>query len=208
MLHHFLSKLPSTAPYREPLIERIQPCGLCNSKSGYLISKIDYWDLAEADLVQCHNCYTAQLDPMLTDEVMDLGCTAFYRLQHSNDNPKSIGRGFLRAFRQGVAFATRLWLAGIHPKKILEVGAGDGFFSRGLRYVFPQAQVTCLDLVEEVLDHIHREHEFSTIKGSPENLDVQKYAEQFDLIIARDVIEHLADPLSIAARAESKAIYG
>ena len=129
---------------------------------------------------------------MLTDDIMDVGCTAFYRLQHMGEHPKSISRGFARAFRNGVAFGTRLKLAKITPHNLLELGAGDGYFARGIKFVFPEVKITCLDLVDEVLKHIRTHHGFETIKGSPESLNLKAVA-KFDFIVARDVIEHLSN---------------
>lgn len=185
--------LLSREPNKQPLIKRADKCNFCSSDEGHLLSQVDYWDIAFGNLVKCPRCGLAQLDPMPTDEMMDLGCTAFYRMQHTGDNPRAIQRGFLRSFRKGVAFGVKLKLMGIRPFHVLEIGAGDGYFSRGLQFVFPRAQITCLDLVEDLLHHVARQHGFRTIKGSPETIEEGGIG-PFDLIIARDIIEHLADP--------------
>ncbi len=188
-----LSFLKNTATLIQPQVSRVQNCAFCGANTGHLIAKVDYWNLSTSNLIQCSKCNLAQLDPMLSDEMMDVGCTAFYRLQHRGEDPKSIQRGFLRAFRKGVSFGTRLKLAKINPKRLLEVGAGDGYFSRGIQFVFPELNVTCMDLVDDVLEHIQKHHGFEALKGSPESIDISK-AGKFDFIIARDVIEHLASP--------------
>lgn len=58
-----------------------------------------------------------------------------------------------------------------------------------MRFIFPDAEVTVLDVVDGVLDEVRRVHGYETIKGTPEGIDIGSVG-QFDFLIARDVIEH------------------
>lgn len=176
-----------------PHCRRREPCDFCGSFDSVLLAKMDYWDLSEHDLVRCSNCGLMQVDPMLTEENLALGCRAFFRFDRQNHGGKEIRRTCLRNFRKGVAFGVELEARGILPKRSLELGAGDAYFSRGLKFVFPQLHVTCLDVVPEVIAEIRKQHGFDTISVAPELMTADKVG-TFDLVIARDILEHVRRP--------------
>ncbi len=185
-------------------VERHDSCGMCGAIAAEKVSEIQFWDLADSHLVRCKACGHMQLDPMLSGEIMAKGCLALYRHQQAGENSKSRRRGFFRAFRKGVAFGVTLKLMGIRPQRILEVGAGDAYFMIGLKYVFPEAECTCLDIVEEILDAIKTKHGFNTICSSLENLSPEMLPKEksggdqkFDLIVARDILEHVEKPRQV-----------
>lgn len=205
-LKRFRMKFP--VPGGEAVM-RQDPCGMCGAVDAAKVSEIQYWDLADSQLVRCKSCGHMQLDPMLTGEVMTKGCLALYRHQQSGENSRSRRRGFFRAFRKGVAFGVTLRLMGIRPQRILEVGAGDAYFMIGLKYVFPDADCTCLDIVEEILEAIKTKHGFGTICSSLEKLSPEMLPQEssggshkksdakFDLIVARDILEHVEKPRQV-----------
>ncbi len=181
-----------------PTNVRQDSCGICGSHDSALLAKADYWDLAAVDLVRCRSCGLIQVDPMLTGPDAADGCLALYRHQHEGETDESRRRGLYRAFRHGVAFGANLRLKGITPQRVLEVGSGDGYFLKGLQYVFPGATFVCLDLVKEILEALKSEHHFETIHGALEEVDASKLG-QFDLIIARDILEHVSQPGAVLA---------
>lgn len=176
-----------------PERERVDACGFCGSRKALWLSRADYWDLAEVSLVRCTDCGLLQLDPMLKGDVAARGCLALYRHQQSGETAKSRRRGLYRAFRRGVAFAVELKRKGVEPTRVLEVGAGDGYFLKGLQYVFPRAEFTCVDVVAEILDAMRTQHGFKTIQSAVEDLNPAVVG-RYDLVVARDILEHVTLP--------------
>lgn len=89
------------------------------------------------------------------------------------------------------------------PLRILEVGAGDGYFLKGLQSIFPDAHYHCLDVVDEILKATEVVHGFKSIHARLEDFEVQNEAEKFDLIIARDILEHVDNPALVIGRLKS-----
>ncbi|MGE3973931.1 MAG: class I SAM-dependent methyltransferase [Bdellovibrionales bacterium] len=175
------------------MIQRRDPCGFCGHTRGSRLALVEYWNLSKNDLVRCENCLQMQVDPMLTDEDMSLGCKAWYISQQLGETTESQKKGLYKAFRRGVAFGVFLKRRGITPNKALEIGAGDGYFSRGLQFVFPHVQVSVLDIVDDVLHYLEKTHGFTPIHARPENLNPAEHG-TYDLVMARDVLEHCAQP--------------
>lgn len=180
-------------------IRRKQPCRFCGEKQGYFISDIAFWDVADTRLVICPRCRLAQLDPMLSQKAMSTGVYAYYLMQKAGESEKSRLKNCARNFRKGYAFALGL-PKGFKPAKVLELGPGDGFFLRGVRSVFPEAKFYAWDIVPEVARAMQDEHGFSPLSGGFEKL---KTKEKFDLIIARDVIEHFAETGHVLQQVEN-----
>jgi 2-polyprenyl-3-methyl-5-hydroxy-6-metoxy-1,4-benzoquinol methylase len=181
---------PFKAYESAPPILRAEACRLCGSTAGRKIAEIHYWDLQESNLVRCDQCGTMQYDPMLTSASIETGCSACGFLSEPSDKEE---RNCLRNYRRGIAFGSRLRHRGISPRRILEIGPGKGFFARGVAYVFPDAMITVLDVVDCLLEYNKRIHGFQTIEGIPESLSDSAPSGMFDFIIARDVLEHVSD---------------
>ncbi len=180
-----------------PKVERIHPCNFCQSRNGLKVAVADYWDLAQVSYIRCEKCDLIQVDPMLSKEVVAKGCEAYYLREQKREGKRNILKNKIRSFRKGVFFANLLKRKGHSPKSILEVGPGDGYFSRGVQFIFPNAQVSCLDVVPEVLRQIEKTHGFQTLLGTPEELPSLLSGDRFDLVIARDIIEHVEKPLEV-----------
>ncbi|MBC7371709.1 MAG: class I SAM-dependent methyltransferase [Bdellovibrionaceae bacterium] len=184
---HYISAEASLEPRR-----RLEKCSLCESEQGFVVSKVDFWDLQTSELVQCQDCLHIQLDPKLTPAATSEGCLAYYIRESYGISQREQGRNRLRNFRRGVLFGRSLIHLNIQPKQVLECGPGDGFFLQGLKFVFPNIEITVLDIVEEVLKACREVHGYRTILGSPDSPEL-KSETLFDLIVARDVIEHVND---------------
>ncbi len=127
-------------------------------------------------------------------EIFSKGYSLFYQHQQSNFTKKRILRSFGRAFRRGTFFA-RHYLKQFfrdHPMEILEVGAGSGYFAQGIRKVFPKANITYIDIVDDLALYYKMHFTCSAITGEFRASQFQK--KKFDLVIARDLLEHLRDP--------------
>jgi SAM-dependent methyltransferase len=174
------------------LVKRAEPCRSCGYQSGILVGVVDYWDIRRSVLVLCPQCNLIQLDPMLTAEETSKGCYAYYIEEMLGTSGSEYIRNMVRNFRRGVVFGHSLKRRKITPQCILETGPGSGYFSAGLQFVFPGVGVTVMDINREVLDFNRRHHNYLTCEGIPDNF-IPALANRFDLVVARDVLEHVAD---------------
>lgn len=188
MFEFFLKNLPVKLDGES--VTRKEPCRCCGSNKGILISHIDYWDIRETDIVKCTTCGTSQLDPMLTDEETAKGCLAYYIEESLRSSHKEQLNNHRRNFRRGIYFASGLKRKKYNPVEILELGPGSGYFAEGIRFVFPDAKISVLDINEEILNFNKTQHGFSAFKTTPEHF-IPELENRFDLVIARDIIEHV-----------------
>ncbi|MDP4280849.1 MAG: class I SAM-dependent methyltransferase [Bacteroidota bacterium] len=188
MSHKFFLNKTQTPP----IVSRVEPCRICGNQAGTKIGEVDYWDLQCANLVLCDRCNLIQMDPMLTNESIETGCFAYYLYDCRGTIPEEQARNLLRNYRRGIVFGGSLKKLGFQPASILEFGPGSGYFSAGVRHIFPDSKVTVVDIVDEVLEHNKAVHGFITQKGTPENPGITGN-KKFDLIIARDILEHVSD---------------
>jgi SAM-dependent methyltransferase len=189
-LKTFLKKIP--APYRGDIIPRIEPCRICHACTGRRIGVVDYWDLKTSALVQCLHCSHIQLDPMPDAAETAEGCHAYYVEESLRTSLAELEKNCERNFRRGVVFGYKLRHKGIRPRAVLELGPGSGYFSAGLQFVFPGAQVTVLDVNRELLGFIAGHHGYRTIEAVPDEW-IEEEAGGYDLVIARDILEHVTD---------------
>lgn len=176
----------------EELIRREEPCRICGTKEGHKIGETDYWDLQHSLLVYCPSCGLAQLDPMLTEESITAGCKAYYLDELARESVKEQERNLLRNYRRGIVFGYHLKRKGYIPREILEFGPGSGYFMAGMQFVFPGSRITVVDIVDEVLKKNREIHEFETLQGTPDDHGILM-ERKFDLVIARDILEHVRD---------------
>jgi SAM-dependent methyltransferase len=174
------------------IVHRHEPCRLCGSTEGLKIAELDFWDLQHADFIQCPSCRLIQLDPMLTDRNTATGCHAYYILETSETSLHEQERNLVRNYRKGILFAHSLRRKGFRPSRILEFGPGSGYFAAGFQSVFPGCTVTVVDILDDVLANNRNVHGFETLKGSPEDIHLLE-GRTFDLILARDILEHVSD---------------
>ncbi len=177
---------------KEELIRREEPCRICGAKEGFKIGEADYWDLQHSSIIYCPSCMLVQLDPMLTAENTATGCSAYYLDELTRESIKEHERNLVRNYRRGVVFAIDLKRKGFSPVDILEFGPGSGYFMAGMQFVFPDCNITVVDIVDDVLRKNRETHGFETIYGSPEDTGILANR-KFDLIVARDILEHVTD---------------
>ncbi len=196
MIKNILKKIP--AHLNGESIEREERCRLCGASSGKILAVTDYWDIRKTSLVQCENCGLAQLDPMLTEDDMSEGCLAYYIEESLRSAEKERKRNLLRNFRKGVLFGYSFKKLHYAPKEVLEFGPGSGYFLQGLKFIFPDIRITVVDINQEVLAFNKKQHNYDTFKTTPEEY-IQEFDNRFDLIIARDIIEHVMDIAKVFA---------
>ena len=179
-----------------PVINRINNCSFCDKNTGFRLATMDYWDIKRVQLVICDRCGLAQLDPKMNESEIARGCEAYYVFDAQNNSLNEQKRNQVRNFRRGVLFGYKLKKMKIRPGNILELGPGTGFFSAGIQFVFPGVVVSVMDIVPDVLDYNERIHGFKTYQSVPEKY-IDSLSGQFDIIIARDIIEHVPDVKSL-----------
>ncbi len=192
MLQKLFTSLNFPNKFEGSLIERQEPCRICASKQALKIAETDFWDLQHCSIVKCNVCNNIQLDPMLTDESTAIGCYAYHLNEMLRISHKEQKGNLIRNYRRGILFANQLKRLSFYPKEILEFGPGSGYFASGIQFIFPESKITVVDIVDDVLKRNKEIHNFEAIKGTPENTD-EIGNRKYDLIIARDIIEHVTD---------------
>jgi SAM-dependent methyltransferase len=165
---------------------RKEPCRICGSSEGITIAVTEFWDLQRCNIVQCTTCKLIQMDPMLTPGNTATGCHAYYRKEINETPVYEQRRNLIRNYRRGIVFAQSLRRKGYHPETVLEFGPGSGYFSAGIRFIFPGCKITVADIVDEVMNMNKEIHGFEGFRGSPENIHLSG-DRKFDLL------EHVTD---------------
>jgi 2-polyprenyl-3-methyl-5-hydroxy-6-metoxy-1,4-benzoquinol methylase len=152
---------------------------------------VNYFGLGDFDMIQCPDCGLISIDPIPEESIIAEGCTRLYLHQQASEDRDSILRGFAKSYRKGAKFA-RKYLKENTPLNILEVGAGDGYFSAGIKAELPGSKITLVDIVEDLSKYYLEHHDCNSIVGEfNSNLFSNS---KFDLIIFRDLLEHVRDP--------------
>lgn len=81
------------------------------------------------------------------------------------------------------------------PIRVLEVGCGMGSTLGKIKYLYPNAQVYGVELVEPVAQLAKTN--FAIISGDVEQMELPYDEQSFDYIICADVLEHLHNPEKI-----------
>lgn len=79
--------------------------------------------------------------------------------------------------------------------RVLEVGCGCGATLSKLKYMWPNAQVSGIELSEEIARI--RAHTMDIVSGNIETMELSYEKGSFDYIMFGDVLEHLFDPEAI-----------
>jgi 2-polyprenyl-3-methyl-5-hydroxy-6-metoxy-1,4-benzoquinol methylase len=185
-----ISRIP--AVIKGTLVERVEPCRVCNAQQGEQFAVVDYWNIKTSRLVKCPECNHIQLDPMLNDAETAEGCYAYYLEEALRTSHEEQVKNCVRNFRRGVHFGDSLKKRKINPKSVLELGPGSGYFSAGIQFVFPATEISVMDVNREVLRFNREHHGYEIMEGIPDNY-LPEYAGKFDLVIARDILEHVTD---------------
>lgn len=74
----------------------------------------------------------------------------------------------------------------------MELGPGSGYFSAGFKFVFPKADITVIDINQRVIEFNREHHGYAGVCDFPD-VKNEDFEGKFDLVIARDIIEHVND---------------
>ncbi len=97
-----------------------------------------------------------------------------------------------RRMMQGFMAALDAVLDGLAPRRILEIGVGEGHVTRRVRERFPHATVVGVDLPDEELAGDWREAGLACLFGDATRLPVASGG--VDLVLAIEVLEHIPRP--------------
>jgi SAM-dependent methyltransferase len=186
----WISRIPARLEGKD--IDREEGCRICGERSAILVGRIKYWDIRSSNIVKCSTCRLIQLDPMPDRNEIEKGCLAYYIEESLRVPEKEQKRNLLRNFRSGILFGQSLNKKKIHPVHILEIGPGSGYFSRGVKFIFPEARITVMDVNSEVLGLNRKQFQYDTIHAVPEDYR-EDLSRKFHLVIARDILEHVID---------------
>jgi SAM-dependent methyltransferase len=102
----------------------------------------------------------------------------------TNPIERRLMRGFLRALDE--------MLAGLAPRRILEIGVGEGEVMSRVRERFPGVPLVGLDLPDDALRAEWREKGLPCMFGDATTLPFPD--DSFDLVLAIEVLEHVPGP--------------
>jgi SAM-dependent methyltransferase len=107
--------------------------------------------------------------------------------KYASTNPveQRMMRGFLGALDAA--------LDGLHPRVVVEVGAGEGRITARLRERFPDATVLGLDLPDDTLAAEWRDATAPMLFGDATRLPFPDRS--VDLVVALEVLEHVPQPM-------------
>jgi 2-polyprenyl-3-methyl-5-hydroxy-6-metoxy-1,4-benzoquinol methylase len=131
---------------------------------------------------------------MMDNDTVSRGYSLLYQLEHSAISRKRRIRYFRRDYRRG-GYVARNYLVPLisnRPLDILEVGASNGYFSQGVKYNFPTSRITYIDIVEDFAVYYKDHFDCTAVTGEFGADKFRKH--KFDLVIARDLLEHVRDP--------------
>lgn len=188
-------------------VERLESCRVCDEQTGEVIADVDYWNIKKTRLVRCLKCNHIQLDPMLSDSESAKGCHAYYLEESLRTTANEQMSNCLRNFRRGVMFGYSLRRKKISPRSVLELGPGLGYFSAGLKFVFPDIDVSVMDINAEMTSFNEAHHNFRSILGVPDTFRPE-FIGKFDLVIARDVIEHVTEISAVLSNINKYLVTG
>jgi ubiquinone/menaquinone biosynthesis C-methylase UbiE len=83
-------------------------------------------------------------------------------------------------------------LAGLAPRRILEIGVGEGHVMSRVRERFPGVPLVGVDLPDEALRDEWREQDLACMFGDATTLPFPD--DSFDLVLAIEVLEHVPTP--------------
>jgi SAM-dependent methyltransferase len=97
-----------------------------------------------------------------------------------------------RRMMQGFMGALDEMLDGVAPRRILEVGVGEGHVTARVRERFPDATIVGVDLPDDELAGQWRAADLACVFGDATRLPAPDGA--FDLVLAIEVLEHIPAP--------------
>lgn len=168
--------------------DRVKICPLCLGEAAPL------YRMGAYTVMQCRGCKSGFADPMPDSSALE----AFYQGFHPNLKAEAVmGRLDLA----GALFG----YLGMKPdgsRTFLDVGGGNGLFAKAFE-VLGYGTSTYVDIDEVACRFVRNDLGIRSVRVCDvRELDVG-YAEAFDLIYSRHLVEHLTDPLGFITKLAS-----
>lgn len=107
--------------------------------------------------------------------------------KHLSKNP--IMRLVLKRFKKDIAKMAAV----SSPKKILDMGCGNGFVTKEIAEAFPEAKIIAVDIEKEKTDYAKKCNNAGNVQYRHGNLFHLPFRKgSFDLVVCNEVLEHLA----------------
>jgi len=185
--------------YNGTVMENLTSCNLCCSNDFKLYTQKKGVKFKEIfSVVECQNCGLIFVNPRLTEEEnLEVYNEAYFKgegFDPSIDYVNSIANGNKEKEEESLSLIKKLSLFREGKNiKLLDVGCGTGYFLKTLEDE-GYTDVTGFDLAEFAGDCVKKYCKSEIIIGDFSKHDFA--GEQFDVITAIEVIEHVRDPLS------------
>ena len=171
-----------------------QPCVFCASRDLSLDCQVSIRRALDTDVTKCHGCGLLHANPPPTPEQI----AALY--DSSYWDPPSIGareasRRYRRLYRWGAVYGRGL-LRSKSKGRMLEIGCGLGFFLKGVAEVSGW-EVEGVDAAEGMEAFAREKLGIKVTQGRFE--DMQFADAHFDVVRAKDVLEHIPYPMPFLA---------
>lgn len=195
---------------RDVLCEACHLCGTSGSLlhegvRDHLFGRPGAWNLRRCDNPECGLVW---LDPKPLEEDLHQAYAHYYT--HGSDQQTTGGSGFQRLTPRAVAILEQLWLGalflraarkkidrmfldGIAPGRLLEVGCGAGRLTAAMQRDGWQAEGQDIDA--DAAENARKTYGINVHLGNLVKLRL--LAESYDAIVMNHVIEHLYDPTAL-----------
>ncbi|MBY0563983.1 MAG: class I SAM-dependent methyltransferase [Hyphomonadaceae bacterium] len=187
MLNTLAHVVPFT-PY--PYVGERVVCNLCGSDEIRLICDVDRrWKRLRT--VACADCGLMRTDPMPTESELDEYYRHLYRLDYQAAGDEPPKYHLVRSWREARARAAYLASFLTPGARILDFGCGTGEFLK--LAADAGCQVVGIEPSETYAAYARRTHGLDVLCASWRACQLP--AQSFDLIVCREVLEHLRDPV-------------
>lgn len=172
-------------------------CLICGSQnlSRFKARAYDAGGSSFVNIIECRNCTFAWQFPLLRNEQESAKIFAAEYRENQSKNDYFDPDFKRKIANEEISFINRL---NLESGSILDIGAGSGIFAE----VAAENgwKVTAVDPAIDT-DHYKNHPQITAIKGTTEDIPD---SEQFDVVTLWDVIEHVADPISIISSAKKR----
>lgn len=176
-----------------PAPVRYDPCVFCGGRDLVLDCAISLLGKLDVDVTRCTACGLSFVNPALTPEQLGM----IYDTSYWDPDPPGRGvllayRRYPRQYRSGAAYGRRL--SRLAPRgRMLEIGCGLPFFLKGVAD-HCQWEVEGIDTAEGI-SRFAREKLGLRVREAL--FEASAFPEgSFDLVRAKDVLEHVSDPMA------------
>jgi tRNA (cmo5U34)-methyltransferase len=81
------------------------------------------------------------------------------------------------------------------PVRVIDLGCGTGVVSKRIKEVFPEAQITCLDMAENMLEMARAKlSSYSGLRFVLSDFSSYSFDGRYDIVVSSLAIHHLDDP--------------